>query len=259
MKICTRCKIEKNESEFPKNKYGVNGLNSLCKQCKKEYYENNKNKILNQKKDYHKENRDKILLSKKEYQINNKELLSEKKHRNYVENKDLILEKSKKYYDENKHRLKEKRKESGIKYREKNKEIIRKKIGIWVKNKKGTDPEYRLKNNIRCRFTESLKIKLENKVKPFFQYTGISYSDYIDHLKTSEFWESFCNGEKIHIDHIIPCSLYDFNDTNEIKKCWSPLNLRLLPAKENIIKSDKLYFDLIKKYNIEHLLPKNIK
>jgi hypothetical protein len=64
--------------------------------------------------------------------------------------------------------------------------------------------------------------------------------------------------EIIHIDHIIPVKLYDFENIEEIKKCWNPKNLRLIPGIENIKKSDNLDFVLIKKYNIEHLLPKGI-
>ena len=43
-----------------------------------------------------------------------------------------------------------------------------------------------------------------------------------------------------HIDHIIPISLYDINDIEEIKKCNHPLNLRWLPAKENISRGNKI-------------------
>jgi hypothetical protein len=34
MKICIRCKIEKNETEFNKDKYTTSGLSSYCKKCK---------------------------------------------------------------------------------------------------------------------------------------------------------------------------------------------------------------------------------
>lgn len=37
MKSCTKCKIEKDDSEFYPNKITQTGLNSWCKQCQKEY------------------------------------------------------------------------------------------------------------------------------------------------------------------------------------------------------------------------------
>ena len=35
MKTCAKCKIEKNETEFTKDKYARNGLNSYCRKCKR--------------------------------------------------------------------------------------------------------------------------------------------------------------------------------------------------------------------------------
>ena len=43
-----------------------------------------------------------------------------------------------------------------------------------------------------------------------------------------------------HIDHIIPVSLFNLNDEKDISKCWHYLNLRWLPAKENMSRSNKL-------------------
>ena len=42
MKTSCKCKIEKNKIEFSKNQSQKDGLNNICKSCKKEY--NNKNK-----------------------------------------------------------------------------------------------------------------------------------------------------------------------------------------------------------------------
>jgi hypothetical protein len=49
-KICSKCKIEKDESEFSKSKDKKDGLYCNCKKCIKEHYINNKNKILEKKK-----------------------------------------------------------------------------------------------------------------------------------------------------------------------------------------------------------------
>lgn len=37
MKICSKCKIEKESSEFHKNKNGKFGVHSICKNCKNKY------------------------------------------------------------------------------------------------------------------------------------------------------------------------------------------------------------------------------
>lgn len=40
MKACTKCKVEKDESEFWKKKRGKNGLDAQCKDCNREYVKN---------------------------------------------------------------------------------------------------------------------------------------------------------------------------------------------------------------------------
>jgi hypothetical protein len=54
-------------------------------------------------------------------------------------------------------------------------------------------------------------------------------------------WDDFISG-KLHIDHIIPVTAFNFSTVDDIdfKKCWSLSNLRLLPAFENMSKNDKL-------------------
>lgn len=54
-------------------------------------------------------------------------------------------------------------------------------------------------------------------------------------------WDDFLN-RKLHIDHIIPKNEFKYNNYQdlEFKKCWALYNLRLLPAKENILKGYKL-------------------
>lgn len=54
-------------------------------------------------------------------------------------------------------------------------------------------------------------------------------------------WQDFLNG-KLHMDHIVPLSKFNFTKSEHIdfKNCWALRNLRLLPAKENLVKSSKL-------------------
>jgi len=54
-------------------------------------------------------------------------------------------------------------------------------------------------------------------------------------------WQDFLEG-KLHIDHKIPISAFNFTKSEHIdfKRCWALSNLQLLPARENIIKSNHL-------------------
>ena len=102
-KICTKCKIEKSLKTFSKDKYTKDGLASACKDCsnkqKKEYYENNKEKIAKKQKEYYEKNKEKS----QEYYEQNKEKSQEYRKKN----KEKITKKKKKYNKKNKKKIKE--------------------------------------------------------------------------------------------------------------------------------------------------------
>jgi hypothetical protein len=52
------------------------------------------------------------------------------------------------------------------------------------------------------------------------------------------------HGTKWHIDHIIPQQAYDFGNSEDIKKCWSPANVRGIPPKQNNEKKWKIIDEL---------------
>ena len=105
MKICSKCGVEKDESEFYKKKDCKDGLVPYCKKCHsektKKYYFENKNKILAVCKLYRIENYEKV----KKAKINsmNKKPLEyrEKRKEYYKKNKQYIDAKNKKYSDFN--------------------------------------------------------------------------------------------------------------------------------------------------------------
>lgn len=53
MRVCTKCKIEKQESEFHKRSRGKNGLNPECKSCRK-IYADTRNSTIEMKKHHRK-------------------------------------------------------------------------------------------------------------------------------------------------------------------------------------------------------------
>lgn len=54
-------------------------------------------------------------------------------------------------------------------------------------------------------------------------------------------WQDFIDGN-LQLDHIIPGSAFNIEgkDCFDLKRCWALSNLQLLPAKENMRKSNKL-------------------
>ena len=95
---------------------------------KKEYREDNKEKIAEQNKEYKEANKEKIAEQNKEYKEANKEKIAEQNKEYREVNKEKIAEQNKEYYEQNKERIAEQNKE----YREQNKEKIEEKAKVKI-------------------------------------------------------------------------------------------------------------------------------
>ena len=164
------------------------------------------------------------------------------------ENKEQKKEYNKKHYEENKERIDENNK----KWREENKE----RTNEYLKNRRKNDENFRIKRYLSSALANALKKSNTNKKNKTMTYVGCSKEELLLHLQSTKKTE--WQNEKLHIDHIIPCALYDHTDEDEIYKCWNWRNLRYLPEKENISKGSKLDMNLVNQYAIEDLLPKGI-
>ena len=71
MKKCSKCKVIKDKTEFHKQKCKPDGLRVNCKTCRKEkfkqFYRDNKEKILSKNKEYYSKNKVKIQAKNKIY------------------------------------------------------------------------------------------------------------------------------------------------------------------------------------------------
>jgi 5-methylcytosine-specific restriction endonuclease McrA len=104
-KICSTCNEEKDFSCFFKNKNMKDGFSYSCKECIKQYKENNKDKINKTRRNYYKNNKDKFSIRQK---------------KNYLKNREKIKLRNSKYYFLNKEKINSKHKE----FRKANKESI---------------------------------------------------------------------------------------------------------------------------------------
>lgn len=249
-KICSKCKKEKDLNDFHKKSSTKCGVRSICKACRVgEYWTET------------------IQIQQKRYQKNNKEKIKERQKKRYIKNRMKILRKQSESYYKNWEINKEKRRISSRKsyngrieyqkkYRLENKKNIRKKSNEAKRKRYNSDPCFKLRERISSLFRIQITQFNIKKNKELFKYTGFKRIDYINHFKETEEWNNFLKNKNLDIDHIIPVSEYDFNDVEDIKKCWNPKNLRLLDRYENRnLKRNKIDFKLIKKHKIENLLP----
>jgi len=77
-KACSVCKVVKPLDEFSRETRSKSGYRGDCKECAKEYYQNNKEERKEYNRQYHKNNREKLLEYHKQYYQNNKESMAER-------------------------------------------------------------------------------------------------------------------------------------------------------------------------------------
>ena len=164
------------------------------------------------------------------------------------ENKDRKAAYDKIWYEKNKLKQAEHNKKSYEENKEKRFE--------YQNNRRQNDEKLRTRLYLSSSLATTLKRSGAVKKNKTMTYVGCSKEELLLHLQSTKKpeWED----EQLHIDHIIPSSLYDHSNEDEIYKCWNWRNLRYLPAEENISKGNKLDMELVEEYNITDLLPEEL-
>ena len=259
IKICSKCKIEYNISEF-----NIRGLyknestqyRGECKRCQSDY-----------SKKYYKENDEELKANSRQNGINNKDKIKEKnkKKRDNRSKEQIEYDRiyHKQYYQDNKEEIKKQNKQSYIE----NREIISKRNQKYKTKRKQNDHQFRLRCYISTSIYQQLKARNISKNKksvmdlvPFDSIQILwahieSLFSHPDNLTPDgKIWMTKENQGKYNpkiwndndpttwtwqLDHIIPQSTFDFRDSEQIKQCWSLSNLRPLSAKQNILDGNR--------------------
>jgi hypothetical protein len=148
-KVCSRCKEERNIELFSKNKRKKDGIDSICKICVKEksknYYNNNREKVLEKQRSYNDENKEKRLA----YSKKTKEERKEYKKEYYEKNRDSLLAYAKEYRKNNREKALEYQRE----YTKSNREYIAKRDKWYKENNK----EYTRMKRLKMKFNLSIE------------------------------------------------------------------------------------------------------
>jgi hypothetical protein len=155
-------------------------------------------------------------------------------------NKEYMSNKTKTWYEQNKEHRKQYLKE----YREKNIDKIRKTKRDYERNRKSSDPLYKLISNFRTAIYQVLKENRVDKNQSYFDVLQYTPEELIIHLE-KQFtdgmtWENY--GEW-HVDHKLPITSFNIQEMGdeEFMKCWCLSNLQPMWGEENIRKSNKLF------------------
>ena len=206
----------------------------------KEYYRNNLSKII----EYRKWKRDSIKKKRQEYRERNYEKFREYNKGYHVQNKEDIHKRHKQYRTDNRDRI-------SIRNRERNK-VSRSKIREYMNLKYRTDINFKLIVSSRSRIRAGLNSN--TKSSSTRQLLGCSI-EILKFFLESQFYPNPETGEPMtwenygysgwHIDHVKPCSVFDFSDSEQQRAAFHVSNLQPLWSKDNFSKSNKLDLELI--------------
>jgi len=202
-KKCTKCGEVKPLSEFKNRKGSKDGKRADCRMClgskRKEYYENNRERILLDVKEYTEANKALVMERKKTHHAKNRDRLNAVSKAYYCKDKEAALKKAKLYRENNKDKIIA----MSRNYYDKNKVTIAEKNRTYRIMKMATDPAYRLKALIRRRISLIIDSKGASKSKRTEALLGATWKTAMDHLNGQGY------NMDMHIDHIVP--LANFN------------------------------------------------
>jgi hypothetical protein len=201
-------------------------------------------------KKYYQEHKKYFKKHSKQYRIDNLNRIKKLQKQWRSDNCEKIRDYMRKWYKNNPEKLKSQQQ----RWKENNLEKVRaiskqwqknnsKKVNKYHRNKHKIDLRFNLNGRISGAIYKSLRGNKEGR--HWETLVGYSLSDLIKYLRKKMpigyCWQDFLEG-KLHIDHIIPKSVFNYTHPRhtDFKRCWALYNLRLLPARENRIKYNKL-------------------
>jgi hypothetical protein len=181
-----------------------------CPICRKEYLKNyrtkNKERIAIQNKNYYSQNKAEKLIYQKAYNTKNKERIAVRMKDYYFKNKDKLFTQR----------------------------------NWWKKDRKTTDPFFKLSVNIRALIYHAYKRKGYKKTTKTHKILCCSFEDLKVHLEFTwkkNYGTSYI-GQPCHIDHIIPIA--SAMTERELLRLNHYTNLQLLTPEDNRIKKDNI-------------------
>lgn len=227
MKKCSKCKSDKEFSEFYKSKRHKDNCYPSCKQCETDrtlkYYENNRERQLEKKKEYYLENHELMLEKKRKYDIENREEVNRKAKERYHKN----IEYARNYYKENKEEMLRKNKEWIKNNKERHRELCNKAMKLFAEK----NPHVLSWRRLLYRTLYTFDIKKTGRTVELLGYSPDELKSHMESL--FEDGMSWSNHGEWHIDHIFPLSKFnketpicEVNSLSNLKPMWAIDNLR---------------------------------
>ena len=254
-KTCNKCNVSKPLTEY-ELRADTGKYRNTCKECRKKYVnewhkqniehvkqynEDNKEHIKERTKKYYQEHQDHLKEYSKQFRANNKEYYTKYNKQYKQEHKDEISDYNKQYNVLNNDAIKQYKKEYHKANRDKENEYAK----AHNKTRRANDPYYKLKVQLRHLIYHSLERKGYSKDTSTFKIIGTDYNTFYNHLLETYKNNYGCEWDgktKVHIDHITP--LATATTEQEIIKLCNYKNLQLLKEQDNLLKGDKLDYQI---------------
>jgi hypothetical protein len=165
-----------------------------------------------------------------------------KKYFSKPETKERLIKNHKRWAEQNKEHLNNYIK----KYRKNNVDKIRQIKRDYERNRKSSDPLYKLITNFRTAIWTVLKESNVDKYGHYFDILQYTPEELINHLekqfKDDMTWDNYGIW---HVDHKLPITSFDIQEMGdeEFMRCWCLDNLQPMWGEENIRKSNKILED----------------
>lgn len=227
MKECKICLEEKELTEFRRDRSRKDGFHPYCKPCQKVYRRKDPNNLIRiegEKRRHQKYDKGRGAETRKSYRESDK-------------GREVSLKTSRKRTD------------SG-------------KSADYHRDKYHSDPLFRLKHNVRGRLRSALRAASLDKGTNTEELVGCSWEQLKSHIE-SQFQEGM-NWDNMDLwdhDHIIPLSVFDLSNEEELKRATHYTNIQPLWSEENSAKGDKLIKKYVEKvpWGLEFIESKNLK
>lgn len=192
-------------------------------------------------KDYH----------KRHYAANKEKHKADCKAR-YEANKPKILDRQREYYKANAERYNASHRSYYLKNKaevaEKNrawKRANRAKVNASVRKYYQSNQNARILHRIRTRISQAFRTQATKKALKTQDMLGCSIASFRRYIE-SRFepgmtWENY--GPGWHLDHIVPCALFDLTKVEHQKACFHFSNYQPLFTKDNLTKGERLFHE----------------
>ncbi len=116
------------------------------------------------------------------------------------------------------------------------------KINAYRRNRRKTNPSFLIEDRIRARMRDALKRTRQNKNGSTKSLLGCSIPNFRIYLESLfEPGMSWQNYGEWHIDHIMPCAIFDLAKPDHQRRCFHFSNQRPLWASDNLSRKRAKY------------------